>query len=176
MAYHLTRFEFEKSIPPFKVIKSTFENFAGLELSIIGNLSLKNVDSRVDSVTKTLVNDYDKVNEYYLEERMIDELPVEEMLNFEPQKTLVVNEDNYIEYLSFYNKSFYEIEFETNENSIDILWMRNQKYFRIALEKTFYTLNDESFEKGKKGSNYIKKRFKKLKKWNDYKWYNRPGK
>ncbi len=176
MAYRLTAFEFEKPIPSFKVIRSTFADITGFQLSIIGHLSLENVDSRIEYVTKTMVDDYNKVEAYHSEQRMIHELPVEEMLKFKATKTLIRDEDNYIEYLSFYHRDFYEIEFEKRGNTIELLWMMRQKYFRIALEKTFYTLNDDSFQKDKVVPNYRKKQFKKLKKWDDYKWYNRPRK
>ena len=176
MAFNLTRFEFEESIPPLKIIKSTFKSISGLELSIIGSLSLKNLSSEIDTVTEAIVNDYHKVNEYYSELKMIDELPVEEMFKYQSQKDLIKCEDNYIERLSFYNSDFYEMSFNCDENSIEIMWMINQKYFRIALTKTLYLLNNKSFQKDKEVHNYTKKEFKKLKKWNEYKWYNRPRK
>ena len=78
--------------------------------------------------------------------------------------------------LSFYHSGFYEIEFEKKGNTLEISWMINQKYFRIALQKTLYILNNESFQKGKEVPKYLKKKFKTLKKWEEYRWYNRPQK
>jgi len=98
------------------------------------------------------------------------------MINFKYQKELVENENNYIKSLSFYHRRFYEIEFDKKGNTLEILWMVNQNYFRIALQKTLFTLNNESLQKDKDVPKYLIKKFKKLKKWDKYSWYNRPRK
>lgn len=176
MAYYLTRIEFENSIPSLKEIKTIFKRFTGFELSIIGHLSLKNIDSKIENVTEAIVNDYEKVKAHYDEKIKVDELPFEEIGNYTYQNTVIKNEDNYIENLSFYHKDFYEIEFEKKGNSLEILWMANHKYFRIALQKTLYTLNNQRFEKNKPLPKSLINKFKKLKKWGEYRWYNRPRK
>ncbi len=174
MAIHSTRIEFEQRLPPVIDIKNQFQSITGLSLQIIASLNLVNLDSNILSVSSWLSEDLYKVKSKQDEEGQLEQLEVKEMFDYKRKHELDLIQDNFIVSLYLYVEGFYTIQFETGQNYIELTFLINQKYFVLALEKTLLKLGGKlSYASADNSNNYREKQLDNLKRWEDYKWYNR---
>ncbi len=163
-----TEIYFEDSIPSMEKIKNKFEDLTGLPIYITARLDMINLPTSTRQVLEVLSSDIDK-HEKWKEKR-------EEEWKEKGWSEIKID-CNYIGGFCFSSSGFDDIDFNVSGNYIELYSYVNNFYFIESLTKTFYELGGKFINSnGKIEERQSLAIWKKLKKWEDYKWYNRPGK
>lgn len=173
------KIQFDSGIPPFSEIEHLFNAQTGLNLWITADINLPLLLSLKD-VNDALGNDSEQVRTLLQEQidfrAKYPEPTVDDYEKLAGQRDEINKKLSPFVYVRslFFNLPFYEISFKVEGNCILFEVEINQFYGVQSLLKTLITPGG-TFVDEQNSVNY-QKRWKKLKPWNDYKWFNRPKK
>ncbi|MFN8346785.1 MAG: hypothetical protein U0X91_17420 [Spirosomataceae bacterium] len=168
--------KFDSGIPPFSEIKSQFKTQTGLHLTISADVNFPLLLNKIE-IHKALGMDSEKVTTILKEFEVYKENASKnyEMLAYkrdEANKKLASL--FYIKSFAFDIINFYQIDVSVDGNCLCFEFGGNQYYAIQSLFKSLIDLGG-SFEDSE-SLDFYQKRWKKLKPWDEYKWYNRPAK
>ncbi|GAB3781600.1 hypothetical protein GCM10028818_36020 [Spirosoma horti] len=168
MGLCLTKIHFQEGIPPVAKISEQFHKQTGYGLWVNASLNLAQIGSLLD-VSQALQRDFAKVIDLHKEQ---DVLKQNEPKNYEKQAQIRdrLGSLNHIKFLRF-DTWFYEINFKVDDRYIVIESETGQVYAIESLVKVLTDLGG-SFESAD-DLDYWQKRWRKLKLWDEYRWYNR---
>ncbi len=171
MGLVVSRMYFENGLPSLKTIQNQFKQQTGLHLSVVADLYLNEFPSSSKEIVHLLNKDIEAYQKY--EESINDE----DENNLE-HENIDLEKLNYILGINFYLSDFYQIDVFIEGHTIGLYFSLNQVYFPLSLSKVLYDLGGRYVDDEGNPSEgwYNPKRWKKLKHWEDYKWYNRPRK
>ena len=167
MGMVLSEIYFQEGIPKFEEIKTKFNEYTGLDLTMLGYINLIELTNNERKIINFLNRDIDKVEKIIDESKNIIEL----------RESL--NKTNNLGPFRLYALDFSPLEFEGK--TIRLLYGLGRHYFPKSLIRTLIDLGGipKSFNEKDDQEDYLEKRkneLKRLKKWGEYKWYNRPRK
>lgn len=168
MGLCISRLHFEKGLPSVKQIKGQFKKQTGLDIWIKAYVTLLELPLSNKDVVEKLNQDISKYEEFRKKKFDYNW----EEIRKESQKI------NYISNFQFYNIQFYGIDFHIEGKTIEMEYEVDCYYFTTSLNKTLFDLGGRfvTQENAPTKGWESPKSWKKLKYWDDYKWYNRPRK
>jgi len=169
MGMFLSEIYFQEGIPKFEEIKRKFNEYTGLKLTLLGYMNLIELTNNEREIISLLNRDIDKV-EKIIEER-------NDIIEFRAE----LNKTNNLGPFRLYVLDFSPMEFEIEGKTISLLYGLGRYYFPESLIRTLINLGGIPKGFNKKGNKEDrlgkrKNELKRLKKWDEYKWYNRPRK
>lgn len=167
MGVCMSRIHFENGLPTVGEIQEQFKKQTGLNFSITANLNLLELPLNNKDVVEKLNEDIGKYEDF--ERKEFGDI---KKMREESKKI------NYISCFQLYNYRFYGIDFHVEGNAIEMLYGVGRFYFPTSLNKCLFDLGGrfvDTDNQPTKGWEWTKV-WKKLKHWDDYKWYNRPRK
>lgn len=178
MGLCIKKISFQEVLPSFHEIQNRFRENTGLTLSIICSLHLKNLKSDPNEIFSELALDseivkaliYDKYN--FCKNYRTD---YELLAKYRDDFNLSLFQMNYVDNPEFLIHGLYQVPFKIKEKTIIIEHFQNQFYGIQSLLNVLKELGG-IFEQSEKSQSNKAIRYQNLKKWNDYKWYNRPRK
>lgn len=165
------KIHFQEGIPDLAKIRQHFLEQTGYELWVDANLNLTQLCSPIE-ISKALQRDLSEVITIQKERKNFSqEFPA----NYEHQAKLrdELHRLNHISSLSF-STWFGSINFEVKDNCLIIESEVGQFYRVESLTKVLITLGGSFRNEAILAD--AKRKWKKLKVWNEYKWFNRPRK
>lgn len=176
--------KFEKELPSFSAIKSRFHSQTGLRLSLKADLYLTVLKTSSAGIFQLLQQDAPAVAELEREKEAFYKAHAqqyEKMAQFRDLTAKKITQLSSIGGVQFTIDGFYVIDFQVKENTLVLETYVGQEQYGIkSLIKVLIDLG------GKLGGRFIDsdgnmegnypKSWHKLKKWHQYKWYNRPRK
>ncbi len=166
MGICVSTLHFEKGLPSIEQIRKQFKKQTGLDVWIKACITLLELPTENKEVVKKLNQDIDKYEEFRKKKFNHDWVKMREESN----------KINHLGQFQFYNIQFYEIDFRIEGNTIEMEYGIGCHYFATSLNKTLFDLGGrfEDFENEPTKGWENPKTWRKLKHWDDYKWYNRP--
>ncbi|MEL6627846.1 MAG: hypothetical protein AAFQ83_16400 [Bacteroidota bacterium] len=157
---------FEEGIPSMDQIQKQFRKQTGLKVLLSADFHFVEVPKNTKEAIHYLHQDIDRY-EQHLNRNFRGDLEAKEN-----DKSRI----NYMDDLTFYCYNFYELKFRIIDNIIELEFLVSQYYFPASLSKALYDLGGRYVDsRGEQVEGYYSsKRIKKLKWWEDYRWYNRP--
>lgn len=168
--------QFDSGIPPFSEIKSQFKAQTGLDLHISASVNFPFLLNMTE-IHKALGKDSEKVATILQEKEIYQENNPKdyEMLAYKrDEANKKLDSLFYIKYFTFEVVNFYQIDVYVDGNCLCFACDGNQYYTIQSLFKSLIDLGG-AFEASQDLALY-QKQWKKLKPWEEYKWYNRPKK
>ncbi|TCI92201.1 hypothetical protein [Tenacibaculum sp. M341] len=168
MGLNISRISFHKKLPSVEQIQKQFKKQTGLDIWLKADITLLELPLDGKSTIEKLSQDTKKYDDF-------------KKKKFNQEWETIKDESNKINHINsfqFYNNLFYEINFYITEKIIEIEFDANRNYFAISLNKTLFDLGGEFVNDKNEPikNNTTINQWKKLKHWNNYKWYNRPKK
>ncbi|WP_041258283.1 hypothetical protein [Fibrella aestuarina] len=170
--YH--SFEFAQGLPTFKSIKQQFERQTGLTLDLKAIVHLPVLCS-LEEVNHVLGCDADKVTQ------LSQELNVFLQQHKYQEATLLRNEQlqrlqhlTHVSELQFDIVKFYTVPIGIHDNTLSFTSTTTNEYGIDSLRSTLFELGGRG-ETGGSDQDYDPA-WRKLKRWEEYRWYNRPRK
>lgn len=180
MGKRISTIGFAAGIPSFLDIQAAFLKQTGLHLSLQASLHISSLTSDAADIARLLQKDADEVERLEKGFRcFVKENPknYEEIASFASTNyTNKLRKINHIEFLCFHIGGFYEVFFQIESNKIEMHSFIGQYYGIAALENTLIELGGQFEPFDGLPTVGIQKGLRKLKKWHQYKWYNRPRK
>lgn len=157
---------FENGLPTMKQIQVQFKKQTGLYIGITADLNLLELPQNDKEIVEKLSQDIGKYEDF--EEKYFN---TDLDIKWEENEKI-----NRILNFQFYNSRFYGIDFHTKGNTIEMLFGIGRVYFISSLHKVLFDLGGRFVDTENKPIRGWENRrqWKRLKHWNDYKWYNRP--
>lgn len=168
--------KFDSGIPPFSVIKSQFKAQTGLHLSISADVNFPLLLNMIE-IHKALGTDSEKVVTILKEKEVFKKNNPKdyEMLAYARDKAnKKLDSLFYINSFAFDIINFYQIDVSVDGNCLCIEYTGNQYYAIQSLLKTLIDIGG-AFEDSQ-DLVFYQKQWKKLKPWEEYRWYDRPTK
>ncbi|RAI74592.1 hypothetical protein HMF3257_10505 [Spirosoma telluris] len=171
MGLCLTKIHFQEGMPPVVEISEQFRKQTGYGLWVNASLNLSHLGSLLE-VSQALQRDFEEVIDIHKEH---DAFKQNEPKNYEKQAQIRgrLGSLNHIKSLSF-DTWFYDINFKVEDEYIVIESETGQVYAIESLVKVLTDLGG-SFESAD-DLDYWQTKWRKLKPWDEYRWYNRPRK
>jgi len=159
---------FMETVPNWNTISVKFEELTGLKIRIELGVHLVNLTSDYDEIIEGLKSDYEKFNSLKLQDFDYD--------HEEYQKEL--RKLNYLYQLKINNPRFYSIDINIRDKCLELEYGIGSNYFIESLTRTLLELGGRFHDQKDEEIEYNRKdiRWRKLKKWSEYKWFNRPSK
>lgn len=158
----MTRIHFKNGLPSTQKIKLNFYNKTGLRLQFVAELNLSRLISDNKEIVNQLSADAEKYEEFKNQSLHVSEIDREKI--------------NHISYFEIRVNKFHPVEFSVKENMISLVYGIGQDYFPTSLIRALIDLGGEFVDWGDTQIDKEAKRWKKLRRWEDYSWYNRPKK
>jgi hypothetical protein len=169
------RIKFENSFPSLEEIRLQFFKQTGLSLRVT-------VEFNLDRINRSYL---EMISLLYKDAKQVDHIQTElrQLINAEPQnyEKLAQMMDqtkrqlgmlNHLGPFLFHITELYDLDVKVEDNVIEIECNAGQYYGVISLKKSLIDLGGKLLNSE---VNYPK-RWERLKKWDEYAWYNRPRK
>lgn len=168
MGVCMSRIHFKNGIPSMLEIQTQFKKQTGLYLWVKADLNLLELPCDNKDAVEALKTDIHKYEEF-IKKGFEGDL---EMLRKESQQI------NHLSNFQLYNSQFYGIDFHVEENTIEMLYGALCFYFPTSINKSLFDLGGRFVDSNNAPTKGWEshKIWKKLKHWDEYKWYNRPRK
>lgn len=170
---------FEKELPSSADITTRYYAQTGLGLGLIANLQLQTIKTSATDVFNLLQQDAAAVARLEHERQAFYQAHAgqyEEMARIRDQTKDRLKPLNYVVSVQFKIEGFYEVDFSVEGNEIEIEVYSGQGYGIESLLKVLIDLGGKFNHPDRDINQNRLKTWKKLKKWDEYKWYNRPRK
>ncbi len=171
MGLSLTNIYFQQGVPPVVKISEQFHKQTGYAIWVNASLNLSQLGSLIE-VSQALDRDFDKLIDIQIERVALKQSHPKD---YEKQAQVrdKLGSLDYIQSLNF-GTWFYDINFDIESNYFVIESQAGQIYAVESLVKVLIELGG-SFESAGDLDHWQEK-WKKLKPWDEYRWYNRPRK
>ncbi len=159
---------FENGIPSMADVRIQFEKQTGLNLGITVGVNLLTLTTDSRTLIEKASEDIDRY-EHFLKNEMKGSL---ERISERMQKI------NYIDGFQFHCYGFPSIDFLIDDQTIALSYLRGRFYFPTSLNKCLFDLGGKFLELNGElmdDLELLQGRWKRLKHWEKYKWYNRPN-
>lgn len=159
---------FIEKIPEWAIISEKFEELTGLKVWLELGVNLTRLSSDYGEIIQKLKSDYKEFNT----------LKSEDFKHGFEEYGKKTKKLNYIYQLKVNNPRFYSIDVNVREKCLELEYGIGSNYFAESLNKTLLELGGRFYDRNNNEIEYNCKniRWRKLKKWNEYKWFNRPRK
>ena len=186
MGLHIAAIEFKEAIPSFQDISRQYKHQTGLNIELLASIHLATGEfgellqdaSRLFSVLQADAATVSAIDEQYKTEiaPFISTGHYEKAAAIRDRKNQAKKHLNYIGRINVIVDyvGFYPIQVSARGRVIGIEMDFNQYYAVASLIKTLVDLGG-AYRSGSKELS-LPKSWQKLKRWEDYKWYNRPRK
>jgi hypothetical protein len=175
MGLAYSRIKFDTSFPSLVEIQSQFFKQTGLNLWVTATLNVDQINLSYSEMIFLLYRDSPQVHHLqteYNKAKQADPQNYEKLAQVRDVTLKVLGKLNRLDEFQFQISQFYGLDFRIMNNVIEIESYVGQYYGIISLNKSLIDL-DGKFLDSEKGHPI---KWKKLKKWDEYKWYNRPRK
>ncbi len=181
--------EFADKIPSFCDIQKKFERQTGLTIYLSAKLHIKNLHNTSSGIFQELLLDAEKVanqesqfwglkkqqrNELNTTTDWDERMAIQDKYYDDLERLCKMGNLNHIYEVQFVVPGFYEIDFTIGDTILEIETNYTQSYAVYSLCKVLFDLG--GYWKGQANYKIYPEYWKKLKKWNEYRWYNRPKK
>ena len=178
-AENLTKIKFETTFPSFMEIENQFHRQTGLHLRLKVNLNLNPLKSDLGEVITLLQADVASVLGVYHEWSQFQQTYFQQYEKLMEERVNVIQQLKQFNHMSnpyFHILGFYELEFEINDKVLEIKSDASQFYGIASLTKVFIDLGGNFLESNEPTNANKPDNWTKLKKWREYKWFNKPRK
>jgi hypothetical protein len=171
---------FATSIPTLPEIQAAFFKLTGMPIHLTARLSLVSLTTNPATIALLLQQDalsVSQLNDDFAEFCQIHPQHYEQMAAYRDnvyKKKL--SQFNHIADLQLTIPGFYDIDFTMIGHVVEIEWYVGQYYGIICLEKVLIDLGGDFLDSSPENADKYAERYRKLKPWHKYKWYNRPRK
>lgn len=165
MGLCLSRIYFEKGLPSVDDIRKQFQIQTGLHIQIIADINLLELPVNNRQVVERLTRDIDKYEEF-------NNKKIGGWNNMREERQKI----NHIGHFQFYHFQFYGIDFLIQEQTIEMEYGIGCYYFPSSLNKSLFDLRGRFVDQHNEPTTGWEstKEWKKLRHWDDYKWYRKP--
>jgi hypothetical protein len=171
-----SRIKFEPAIPPFQKIQEQFLLQTGLKLELMAKLNLVHLSSNQKEIAALLYQD--AVQAEAIWKKSVDYAVSNKRDEFYSE----LGKYNYLATADFYVAGHFVLPFDVEGTTIEFSYDGSYFFYIIvSLEKVFHDLgghwvddNNQLSGLDEKSWEVIHQKWRKLKKWKDYSWYNRP--
>ncbi|MEZ0611105.1 hypothetical protein ACAW74_21505 [Fibrella sp. WM1] len=181
MAYTIYQIQFDEGIPPFASIRKQFLQQTGLPLELEATINLPTFQT-YDEVVEKLANDYSLVKTFQIEmdaelNPLLQKSQYAEASDRRRELQPKLDTHNFVKQIHFNIPNFYRIDFhQLGENKLEFEFFGlGRPYYGFnSLLKVLVNLGGQPFVNDKPMSHSPD--WSTLRRWSDYKWYNRPKK
>ncbi|MCR6640781.1 MAG: hypothetical protein NVV82_17750 [Sporocytophaga sp.] len=170
---------FKNGTPSFKEIQSRFFDQTGLQMTISTTLNVNRIDQPYEQLISQVFQDAKQYSDLVTEYRVLSDTYFEKFRKERKEMLQQIKEKqeklNHIAEFRFSIAGFYEIKIDFGYEFIDILSCPGH-YGLNSLIKTLIDLGGEFDDDKYIGLKTYPEKWKKMKQWHSYKWYNRPRK
>lgn len=170
---------FKEQLPSFIQIQSAFHELTGLHLSLIADLQIQQLSDSAHEIFSQLEKDVDavaKIEKARKEFYKTHPQQYEKMAQFRDEINKQLSQMSHIKNVRFTVYGFYEIDFSIEENEIELYFFYGQEYAFRNLLRVLVDLGGKLYDGDSEKDRTYPEKWKTYKKWQEYKWYNRPRK
>jgi hypothetical protein len=167
--------KFDTGFPPLEAIKAQFLKQTGLNVWVTAKLKMDKINLPYIEMISVLVKNSQEVHQLQTHhQNLILAQPqnYEKLAQSRDYTSRKLSRLNSLTEFQFHISQFYALDFQIQDDVIEIESYPGQYYGIVSLNKTLLDLGGKDFE----GEKSYPEKWNKLKKWHHYKWYNRPRK
>lgn len=171
---------FKRGIPTFPEIQSAFFKLTGLSIYLTARLELLTLENKHTNILSLLQQDALSVLQLKREFSNFQQSHPQDYEQLASYRDTiykkVLSQLNHVANIQLEIPDFYCLDFYVEGNQLEIEWYTNQYYGIVCLKKVLIDLGGKGLNTDQKQEAKRVERWQQLKKWYEYKWYNRPRK